>query len=81
MATHLGCEQGLLGTAAAPTLLGPLRTGSGFQDLCPEPTFNILYVLLIHGELMMLLKVERPELILKREHLEELECLVDASEG
>ena len=71
MATHLGCEQGLLGTAAAASLLRPLRTASGLHDLCPGPTFNILYVLLIHGELMMVHKVEAPQLIIKGEHLEE----------
>jgi len=71
VATHLGCEQGLLGPAAAPSLLGPLGTASGLKDLSPEPTFNILYVLLINGELMMVHKVERPQLILKGEHLEE----------
>ena len=30
---------------------------------------------------MMVLEIERPQLILEGEHLEELECLVDGCEG
>ena len=71
----------MLGTTAAPSLLGPLRTGSGFHYLCTESSLYILYVGLVQGELIMVLKVEGPQLILKGEHLEELECLVYGCEG